>query len=286
MRNRSLAVSCAARPNRNRNPSVDSATFLGLLIAGSAGIFLSFAQARSRAVFAQDGFAAPARRNAAVGLLAAVLLLTVAIPFAGGLAGAQPDTKELSLVSVFLVHVILAFFLILYYVLSGRMSFADYLKVRSSRPFADLATGLLIGSGGWLLTILAAMAVFAVWVLLRRGSGGPATREVPSMILWLIAQPLWVRIGIVLSAMTIEEFFFRSFLQTRVGALAATLMFTAAHGAYGEPLMLVGILVISVVLSVTFALYGNVLACIIAHGVFDAIQMFVVIPFAVKAMPL
>jgi len=47
-------------------------------------------------------------------------------------------------------------------------------------------------------------------------------------------------------------------------------------------LVLVGILVISAVLSVTFVLYGNVLPCIVAHGVFDAIQMFVVIPAALK----
>src|SRR5262249_41211127 len=69
------------------------------------------------------------------------------------------------------------------------------------------------------------------------------------------------------------------FLQPRVGAVAATLMFTAAHGAYGQPLMLVGILVISTVLSITFARSRSVLPCIAAHGVFDAIQMFVVIPW-------
>jgi membrane protease YdiL (CAAX protease family) len=83
--------------------------------------------------------------------------------------------------------------------------------------------------------------------------------------------------------MVVEELFFRSFLQTRVGPLAATLMFTAAHGAYGQPLVLIGILVISAVLSVTFAFYRNVLPCIVAHGVFDSIQMFVLIPLVTRA---
>jgi membrane protease YdiL (CAAX protease family) len=87
----------------------------------------------------------------------------------------------------------------------------------------------------------------------------------------------------VVSAMIVEELFFRSFLQTRVGPLAATLMFTAAHGVYGQPLMLAGILVISAVLSAAFVLYGNVLPCIVAHGTFDAIQMFVLIPLAMRA---
>nr|MDQ2970962.1 hypothetical protein [Acidobacteriota bacterium] len=59
-------------------------------------------------------------------------------------------------------------------------------------------------------------------------------------------------------------------------------MFTAAHGVYGQPLVLVGILVISAVLSTAFVLYGNVLPCIVAHGVFDAIQMFVLIPLSLK----
>ena len=47
--------------------------------------------------------------------------------------------------------------------------------------------------------------------------------------------------------------------------------------------VLVGILVISAVLSTTFVLYRNALPCIMAHGTFDAIQMFVVIPLALRA---
>jgi membrane protease YdiL (CAAX protease family) len=137
----------------------------------------------------------------------------------------------------------------------------------------------MIGAAGWLLTILAAVAGIGIWWLIRRSA--PGTEENPAVsptILWIVSQPVWVKIAIVVSAMVVEELFFRSFLQTRVGPLAATLMFTAAHGAYGQPLVLIGILVISAVLSVTFALYGNVLPCIVAHGVFDSIQMFVLIP--------
>jgi membrane protease YdiL (CAAX protease family) len=264
--------------------TTNTLVFLFLLIAGCAGITLSFARARSRAVFAEDGFREPGRRTVAVLLLATVLLLTVAIPFAGGFAGSQPDTADLTIVSLFAVHAILVFFLASYYVLSGRHSLAEFLKIRSSRPVADLSSGILIGAAGWLVTILAAFAVLGVWWLLRRS--GPVSEEGSSVsptILWIVGQSVGVRIAIVVSAMIVEELFFRSFLQTRVGPLAATLMFTAAHGVYGQPLVLVGILVISAVLSVTFVLYGNVLPCIVAHGVFDAIQMFVVIPLVTRA---
>ena len=259
---------------------MSSLTFVLLVVAGSLGILLSFAQARSRAVFVEDGFEEPGRRAVAMGLLAGVLLLTVAIPFAGGLAGAQPETKELSLVSVFAVHGMLLFFLACYYALSGRRSIGEFLRLKSDRPAEDVGRGVLIGIAGWLLTIVTAMVLVGLWYLVAHRAG-PETggAGISPTIVWLVSRPLWVRLLIVVSAMVVEELFFRSFLQPRVGPVAATLMFTAAHGAYGQPLMLVGILVISTVLSFTFARSRSVLPCIAAHGVFDAIQMFVVIPW-------
>jgi membrane protease YdiL (CAAX protease family) len=258
--------------------------FALLLLAGCGGILLSFARARSRAVFAQDGFTEPGRKTLAMALLAAVLLLTVAIPFAGGLAGSQPEAKDLTLLSLFAIHLILIVFLLLYYALSGRHSVSEFLKTQSARPASDLGAGFLIGFAGWLLTIVALLIVIGIWYVARRGAAEAPGREVSPTIVWLVGQPLAIRVLIVVSAMVVEELFFRSFLQPRVGALAATLMFTAAHGAYGQPLVLVGILVISTVLSATFALYGNVLPCIVAHGVFDSIQMFVLIPLALKGV--
>ena len=263
---------------------MNSLVFGLLLVVGCGGIVLSFVRARSLSAFALDGFTHPWRRNTAVVLLAAVLLLTVAIPFAGGLAGGVPETKDFTLVTLFGVHVILLLFLGCYYALSGWRSLWEFLKLKSAHPAKDLGTGLAIGLFGWLLTIMALLVVVGFWYVVGRHAVSAPGREVSPTIVWLVAQPLAVRILIVLSAMVVEELFFRSFLQPRVGALAATLMFTAAHGAYGQPLVLVGILVISTVLAVTFAFYGNVLPCIVAHGVFDAIQMFVLIPLALRGV--
>jgi membrane protease YdiL (CAAX protease family) len=262
---------------------MNSLVFFLLLAAGCAGIVLAFAQARSRAVFVADGLAEPARRAVAGGLLGAVLLLTVAIPFAGGLAGGKPQTKHLTVVSLFAVHAILLLFLIAYYLLTRQSSWAEFLKLKSARPIADLSSGVLIGFAGWALTVCALLVVVVILYFLRKNGLEATAGEVSPVIRWLHEQPLTIRLGIVLSAMVIEELFFRSFLQTRVGPVAATLLFTAAHGVYGQPLVLVGILVISAVLSTTFVLYRNVLPCIMAHGTFDAIQMFVVIPLALRA---
>jgi membrane protease YdiL (CAAX protease family) len=263
-----------------------SINFVLLVVAGSLGILLCFVQARSRAVFAEDGFAEPGRRALAMGLLGAVLVLVVAIPFAGALVGAEAETRELSLLSVFAVHATLVFFLVCYYALSGRRSISDFLRLRSDRPAHDLAVGAGIGVVGWVLTIVTAALILGIGYLLspKERLGSPETTVSP-MIVWLVGQPVWVKAMIVLSAMVVEELFFRGFLQPRVGPVAATLMFTAAHGAYGQPIVLVGILVIAAVLAVTFAVYRNVLPCVMAHGVFDAIQMFVIIPLALRSIP-
>ncbi|MFN2386997.1 MAG: CPBP family intramembrane glutamic endopeptidase [Thermoanaerobaculia bacterium] len=263
---------------------MNGAAFLVLLIAGSAGILLSFAHARSRAVLAQDGFTHPGRRGLAMGLLAGVLLLTVAIPFAGGLAGARPETKDLSVASIFVTHGILVVFLVSYYLLSGRKSLGEFLYLKSSRPAADLGAGVLTGALGWVVMFATAYGVGFAWTVLRGKVPTPSVEDASSLIVWMVGRPLAVRIGIVLSAMVVEELFFRSFLQSRVGPVAATLMFTAAHGVYGEPFLLIGILAISAVLSIAFRVFGNVLPCIVAHGVFDALQMFVVIPTTLKAL--
>src|SRR5712691_9947693 len=181
------------------------------------------------------------------------------------------------------VDAILIKFLLCNYLLSRHRSPAEFLKLASPKPAADLAAGVLIGSLGWLLTVLAAAIGVALWLALKSRTAGLPSSGVSPTILWILGQPLWIRIAIVVSAMVVEELFFRSFLQTRVGPFAATLMFTAAHGVYGQPLLLIGILVISAVLSTAFVLYRNVLPCIVAHGTFDAIQMFVLIPLALRA---
>jgi membrane protease YdiL (CAAX protease family) len=259
-----------------------------LMLAACGGIVLSFRRPRARAALAEDRFPSAGRRTLAFFSLGAALLLTVVFPFAGGFLGGEETSEpgRLSLVSLFGVHAILAVFLAVYYLCSGRRSLPDFLRLGSARPASDLAAGVAIGGGVWFLNFL--LAAFLIGVRSIVTGGAPLPGRVPPrvspMIVLLIHQPVAVRIAIVVSAMLVEELFFRSFLQTRVGPVAATLMFTAAHAAYGQPLLLIWILVVSTVLSAALALYRNVLPCIVAHGVFDAIQMFVVIPFVLRAL--
>jgi hypothetical protein len=47
--------------------------------------------------------------------------------------------------------------------------------------------------------------------------------------------------------------------------------------------MLIGVFVVSIVLGIVFELRRNVVPCMIAHAVFDAIQLFLILPLVVRA---
>ena len=83
-------------------------------------------------------------------------------------------------------------------------------------------------------------------------------------------------------AMTLEEFHFRAFLQRRFGAVPASILFLLAHAGYGEPFFFVGLLAITSVLAIAFHRTGSVVAPMLAHGTFDAVQLFIFLPAALK----
>lgn len=183
--------------------------------------------------------------------------------------------------SLFALHAILIIFLLGWWLLSGRPPLREFLNIRHERPAEVVAIGVSVGVGGWIFTLLAAMLVA---LLLKTVGLLPESPEPPAMIGWMAALPAWKKALIVLSAMTVEEFFFRSFLQKRVGLVASTILFALAHFTYGNPLLLIGVTIISLVIGITFYRTKNVVPGILAHGVFDAIQLFVIVPIAVKVM--
>ena len=201
-----------------------------------------------------------------------------------GSALAPPTSKQLASVpfySLFALHLVLIIFLAGWWGLSGAPNLKEFLQIRHERPSEVVAIGTAVGVGGWMLTLLMAMAV----ALTLKATGVlEEAPEPPAMIGWMAVLPIWKKALIVLSAMTVEEFFFRSFLQKRIGLIASTILFALAHFTYGNPLLLIGVSVISVVIGFTFYRTRNVLPGIIAHGVFDAIQLFVIVPVAFRAM--
>jgi membrane protease YdiL (CAAX protease family) len=189
--------------------------------------------------------------------------------------------RDMPFYSLFSMHAILIVFLAGWWAFSGMPSMREFLQIRHERPAEVAAIGISVGVGGWVITIVMAMLI---GLLLQATGALDKPPEPPAMIGWMANLELWKKMLIVLSAMTVEEFFFRSFLQKRIGLIASTVLFALAHFTYGNPLMLIGVTVISLVIAITFYRTKNVIPGILAHGVFDAIQLFVIVPMAVKMM--
>ena len=139
--------------------------------------------------------------------------------------------------------------------------------------------GFAVGVGGWIATILLALMIA---LILSAAGVIPKNPQPSPMIGWMAALPLWKKGTIVFSAMTVEEAFFRGWLQKRVGLIFSTLLFALAHSGLGQPLLLIGVAIISLIIGFTFYRTKNLIPGIIAHGVFDGVQLFVIIPIVFK----
>jgi membrane protease YdiL (CAAX protease family) len=210
-------------------------------------------------------------------LLFFLLLLSVLVTGSALAPARATDLARAPFYSLFAVHGILLLFLGGWWLAAGRPPLGEYLHFQPGRTKEAVAIGVAVGVGGWIITILSALGVALV---LQSAGLMPEDVQPSPMIGFMAAMPWWKKVAIILSAMTVEEFFFRSWLQTRVGLIVSTLLFALAHFTLGQPLLLIGITVISLIIGLTFYRTKNVLPGIVAHGVFDAIQLFVIIPVA------
>ena len=229
-----------------------------------------------KGAFRRDAFPSPWRKRAALALLLLLLVATTLLPAAAG--GRPPDVSTLKITQVFLVQGILAVFLASWWFLAGRPPLRTFLALESKQPGAEAAAGVALGLIGWTLTIVVAV-VAAVFLSLFDVH---QQRAIPPLVGWLAGRPGIERLLIVISAMTLEEFHFRAFLQRRLGAVPASILFLLAHAGYGEPFFFVGLLAITSVLAIAFARTGSVVAPMLAHGTFDAVQLFIFLPAALK----
>jgi len=193
-----------------------------------------------------------------------------------------PTAQELARVpfySLFGLHAILFVFLLGWWLLTKRPPLGEFLNIPRRGNGDAVLTGFAVGVGGWIFTISIALIIG----LLLVASGMMPKNPTPSpMIGWMAALPIWKKCVIVLSAMTIEEAFFRGWLQKRVGLIASTILFALAHSGLGQPFLLIGVTLISLVIGFTFYRTKNLVPGIIAHGIFDAVQLFVIIPIVFK----
>jgi membrane protease YdiL (CAAX protease family) len=193
-----------------------------------------------------------------------------------------PTSEQLARVpfySLFELHAILVVFLLGWWLASGRPPLRTFLNIQREHQGEAVLTGLAVGLGGWIFTILIALMIA---LILRAAGLMPNNMQPSPMIGFLAKVAWWKKVLIVLSAMTIEEALFRGFLQKRLGLVASTLLFAMAHSGLGQPFLLIGVAIISLVIGFTFYRTKNLIPGVIAHGVFDAVQLFVIIPIAFK----
>lgn len=254
--------------------------FLPLLFI--AIVYVAMVVLNERKGLFRDQFATPLLKVLAYIWLALFLfLLTLIITMS---AHAPPSAKDLAKVpfySLFTLHAILIVFLAGWWLMAGRPPLAQFFNVQRDAPGEAVLTGLAVGVGGWIVTICCALVI----ALILQATGVlPKNPEPSATIAWMAALPLWKKILIVMSAMTIEEMFFRGWLQKRIGLVASTILFALAHSGLGQPFLLIGVAIISLIIGFTFYRTKNLIPGVIAHGVFDAVQLFVVIPIAFRAI--
>jgi membrane protease YdiL (CAAX protease family) len=158
------------------------------------------------------------------------------------------------------------------------------LGLEVENPWQEMRIGLVAGVFAW-ATALGVTMIFAVILgifLMLFGAENLLPQEPPPAIVWIAGLPVAHRLAIALAAGVVEELFFRGFLQRRLGLAAATVFFVLAHAGYGQPLLFFSITLLSVLYGLLVKWRGNVLAAMVAHFLFDAIQLLVVIPAVLK----
>lgn len=256
------------------------------LAAFLAFAFLAALAASGRLRFAAHDIHDPIRRGVALALLWVVLVFCVFYPTVSPGAAAEVDPQTITFISIFTGQVVLAGFLLVWWVLAQPLPLARFLRLESW-SVDDVRFGLGVGAAAWILAISASAAVALVLVALGYSPSGDAEGVaaplgVPSILMWLTNMPVWRKLVVVAVAMTVEEAFFRAFLQTRLGWLLSSALFALSHGGYGMPTLTAAVFAVSLAIGWALRARANLLPCIVAHGIFDAVQLLVVMPLAIE----
>jgi membrane protease YdiL (CAAX protease family) len=257
-----------------------------LLAALLALAVLVLLAATGRLRFVADEMPSWTRRVVALLLLWGVFVACVFYPAVSPGEAVDVDPATLWFPSIFIGHLVLTVFLLVWWGLAWPMPLRRFLRLEDAVA-DDLRFGLGVGVVGWVCAIAASGAVAAVvFGLLGHGADGTESLnqpfEVPPLLVWLSQLTVWRKLIVVAVAMTVEEAFYRAFLQTRLGWLLSSVIFALSHGGYGLPTLTASVFAVSLVIGWALRRRGNLLPCIVAHGIFDGVQLLVVMPIAVE----
>jgi membrane protease YdiL (CAAX protease family) len=257
-------------------------------LALAAVTALYFDIATERRSLMPPGFRQAWRRGTAATILATLFWLGVYSPLLSLGAAEAIDVSQLDASALFVMHLLMALVLAAWFALGWAhrldgVTLAAQLGLRTHRAAQDAAIGVAGGVVGW----AGALAVMAIVVSAYSSIAGPDAmpQQQPEMIRWLVGLPVLVRLLVSLSAGVVEEVFFRGFLQPRAGIAFSSFLFVIAHAGYDQPFMLVGLTVLSLFLAFLVRWRQTVWPAIIAHFLFDAVQLLIVIPLATSVSP-
>lgn len=222
------------------------------------------------------------RQTIAAFLLIGILALVVFYPVTSVGQAEDFDRGTIQIPTLLVGHLVLTGFLLLWWGLRGDVSLQDFLHVSTDRLAEKLHLGVNAGCVGWALTLLVTGA--AAGAAAATGQVSEPT-EIPPVMLWLAELPVGDKLIIIAVAMTVEEAFFRGFLQPRFGLIISSVLFALSHFSYGLPFLVVGVFTFSLIIGRAFARSNDLLPCIVAHGVFDGVQLLVILPWAVRMWP-
>jgi membrane protease YdiL (CAAX protease family) len=265
-----------------------------LVLAVAAALYVDQAMERRGALPPRfDGGLAPPEarlRRALATLVIGAILWAGAFSPLTAIGEEPPDPAELTVPRLFLLHGLLVIALAAWYALgylprsTYGPSWGEAFGVSTATARRELAFGTAVGLAIWLLVLLVLLLLAGLVSLVGGREALPT--EPPSIVLWIGGLPILARVAIALSAGVVEETFFRGFLQPRIGVLPSTALFVLAHVGYGQPFMLVGVTLLSLLYANLARRRGSVWAPIAAHAVFDLVQLLVVVPLVARALEL
>ncbi|HVT60456.1 MAG TPA: CPBP family intramembrane glutamic endopeptidase [Thermoanaerobaculia bacterium] len=156
------------------------------------------------------------------------------------------------------------------------------LGFRAAHVGREIGLGLLLGAGAWLVVIVALIVLATV--ILAIGGENAMPKQPPAIVPFIASLPVMVRLAASLSAGFVEETFFRGFLQPRIGIALSTGMFVLAHLSYGQPFVLVGVSLLSLIYALLVRWRQTIWPAIAAHALFDGVQLLVIIPAVLRLL--
>jgi membrane protease YdiL (CAAX protease family) len=228
----------------------------------------------------RDEFRSLPRRLAALVLWFLVLAFVVFLPVTAASSGEAVDPASVGFPWLFAGHMVLVLFLASWWWLRGDVTLADFLALRGFASWPQyFAVGLVVGMVAWAVTLAATGLLAGAWAHFSRVE---VAAEIPPAVYWMAELPVWKKLVVIAVAMTVEEAFFRAFLQPRLGLSLASVFFALSHTSYGQPFLVVGVFIVSLFFGGLFARTGSLFAPMVAHGLFNGVQLFVVLPAIVR----